>query len=102
MDTSPSPYDAPHSKLFTVCISIFGFVDQSIHVGIDITITTITNYTIQSKPCTQIYLEKIFTTPSRTFRPIVSLIGLFDIKIPQKKLFPQTTHGRTLRITIIR
>ena len=35
------------------------------------------------------------TTPSQTFRPILRSIGLLDIKIPQKKLFPQTTNGRT-------
>ena len=88
------------------CISIFskiGLVDQS-------------------KTCTQIYLQKFLncnnlqlairilknhayrtcTTPSRTFRPILSSIGLYVTNYREKKLFPQTdrrtdrrTDGRT-------
>ena len=30
------------------------------------------------------------TTPSRTFRPILSSIGLLGNELPRKKLFPQT------------
>ena len=60
----------------------------------------------QSKPRTQIYLQKFLicinlqfanriskihafrtcTAPSRTFRPILRSIGLLDIKIPRKKI----------------
>ena len=94
------------------CISIFsqiGLVDQS-------------------KPCTQIYLQKFAncinlqlairisknhafrkcTTPSRTFRPILRSIGLIDNELREKKLFPQTdgrtdgrTDGQTSRTTTI-
>ena len=79
------------------CISIFsqiGLVDQS-------------------KPCTQIYLQKFAncinlqlairisknhtfrtcTTPSRTFRPILRSIGLIDNKLPRKEVI--STDGRT-------
>ena len=86
------------------CISIFskiGLVDQS-------------------KLCTQTYLQQFAncinlqlairisknhafwtcTTPSRTFRPILRSIGPLDNELPQKKkLFPQTTNGRTDRLT---
>ena len=68
----------------------------------------------QSKPCTQIYLQKIAncinlqlairisknqafrtcTTPLQTSRPILRSIGLLDIEIREKKLFPQATDGR--------
>ena len=68
----------------------------------------------QSKPCTQIYLQKIAncinlqlairisknqafrtcTTPSRTFRPILSSIGLLGNELPRKEIIPQT-DGRT-------
>ena len=79
------------------CISIFsqiGLVDQS-------------------KPCTQIYLQKFAncinlqlairisknhafrtcTTPSRTFRPILRSIGLIDNELPRKEII--STDGRT-------
>ena len=87
------------------CISIFsqiGLVDQS-------------------KPCTQIYLQKFAncinlqlancinlqlairisknhtfrtcTTPSRTFRPILRSIGLIDNELPRKEII--STNGRT-------
>ena len=91
------------------CISIFsqiGLVDQS-------------------KPCTQIYLQKFAncinlqlancinlqlairisknqafrtcTTPSRTFRPILRSIGLIDNELPRKEII--STDGRTDRRT---
>ena len=67
----------------------------------------------QSKPCTQIYLQKIAncinlqlairisknqafrtcTTPSRTFRPILSSIGLLGNELPRKEII--STDGRT-------
>ena len=57
----------------------------------------------QSKPCTQIYLQKIritknhafrtCTTSSRTFRPILSSIGLLGNELPRKKII--STDGRT-------
>ena len=67
----------------------------------------------QSKPCTQIYLQKIAncinlqlairisknqafrtcTTPSRTFRPILSSIGLLGNELPRKEII--STGGRT-------
>ena len=73
----------------------------------------------QSKPCTQIYLQKFSncinlqlairnskhhafrtcTTPLRTFRPILRSIGLLDIEIPQKEII--STDGRTSRTTTI-
>ena len=79
------------------CISIFskiGLVDQS-------------------KTCTQIYLQKFLncnnlqlaikilknhayrtcTTPSRTFRPILSSIGLLDNELPRKEII--STDGQT-------
>ena len=87
------------------CISIFskiGLVDQS-------------------KTCTQIYLQKFLncnnlqlairilknhayrtcTTPSRTFRPILSLIGLLDNELPRKEIISTDgqTDGRTDRRT---
>ena len=37
------------------------------------------------------------TTPLPAFKPIMRSIGLLDIEIPRKKLFPQTTDGRTDR-----
>ena len=69
----------------------------------------------QSKPCTQIYLQKIAncinlqlairisknqafrtcTTPSRTFRPILSLIGQLGNELPRKEII--STDGRTDR-----
>ena len=93
------------------CISIFskiGLVDQS-------------------KTCTQIYLQKYLncnnlqlairilknhaywtcTTPSRTFRPILSSIGLLDNELPRKEIIStdgQTdgrTDGQTSRTTTI-
>ena len=93
------------------CISIFskiGLVDQS-------------------KTCTQIYLQKFLncnnlqlairilknhaywtcTTPSRTFRPILSSIGLLDNELPRKEIIStdgQTdgrTDGQTSRTTTI-
>ena len=65
------------------------------------------------KPCTQIYLQKIAncinlqlairisknqafrtcTTPSRTFRPILSSIGLLGNELPRKEII--STDGRT-------
>ena len=92
------------------CISIFskiGLVDQS-------------------KTCTQIYLQKFLncnnlqlairilknhayrtcTTPSRTFRPILSSICLLDNELPRKEIIStdgQTdgrTDGQTSRTTI--
>ena len=71
----------------------------------------------QSKPCTQIYLQKIAncinlqlairisknqafrtcTTPSRTFRPILSSIGLLGNELPRKEII--STDGRTDRRT---
>ena len=71
----------------------------------------------QSKLCTQIYLQKFAncinlqlairiskshafrtcTTPSRTFRPILRIIGLLANNYRKKKLFPETTDGRTDR-----
>ena len=79
------------------CISIFskiGLVDQS-------------------KTCTQIYLQKFLncnnlqlanrilknhayrtcTNPSRTFRPILSSIGLLDNELPRKEII--STDGQT-------
>ena len=67
----------------------------------------------QSKPCTQIYLQIIAncinlqlairisknhafrtcTTPSRTFRQILSSIGLLDNELPRKEII--STDGRT-------
>ena len=67
----------------------------------------------QSKPCTQIYLQKIAncinlqlairisknqafrtcTTPSRTFRPILSSIGLLGNELPRKEII--STDGQT-------
>ena len=67
----------------------------------------------QSKPCTQIYLQKIAncinlqlairisknqafrtcTIPSRTFMPILSSIGLLDNELPRKEII--STDGRT-------
>ena len=67
----------------------------------------------QSKPCTQIYLQKIAncinlqlairisknqafrtcTTPSRTFRPILSSIGQLGNELPRKEII--STDGRT-------
>ena len=84
------------------CISIFseiGLVDQS-------------------KLCTQIYLQKFAicinlqlairisknhafqtcTTPSRTFRPILRLIGLLDNELPRKEII-STDDRRTDRRT---
>ena len=72
----------------------------------------------QSKPCTQIYLQKIAncinlqlairisknhafrtcTTPSRTFRPILRSIGLLDNELPQKENI-STDDRRTDRRT---
>ena len=83
------------------CISIFskiGLVDQS-------------------KTCTQIYLRNFLncnnlqlairilknhayrtcTTPSRTFRPILSSIGLLDNELPRKEII--STDGQTDRRT---
>ena len=83
------------------CISIFskmGLVDQS-------------------KTCTQIYLQKFLncnnlqlairilknyayrtcTTPSRTFRPILSSICLLDNELPRKEII--STDGQTDRRT---
>ena len=71
----------------------------------------------QSKPCTQIYLQKISncinlqlairiskhqafrtcTTPSRTFKPILSSIGLLGNELPRKEII--STDGRTDRRT---
>ena len=71
----------------------------------------------QSKPCTQIYLQKIAncinlqlairisknqafrtcTTPSRTFRPILSSIGRLGNELPRKEII--STDGRTDRRT---
>ena len=75
----------------------------------------------QSKPCTQIYLQKIAncinlqlaikisknqafricTTPSRTFRPILSSIGLLGNELPRKEIISNDgqTDGRTDRRT---
>ena len=84
------------------CISIFskiGLVDQS-------------------KPCTQIYLQKFAncinlqlairisknhafrtcTTPSRTFRPILRSLGLLDNELPRKENI-STDYRRTERRT---
>ena len=72
----------------------------------------------QSKPCTQIYLQKIAncinlqlairisknhafqtcTTPSRTFRPILRSIGLLDNELPRKENI-STDDRRTDRRT---
>ena len=72
----------------------------------------------QSKPCTQIYLQKIAncinlqrairilknqafrtcTTLYRTFRPILRSIGLLDIELPQKEII-STDDRRTDRQT---
>ena len=44
--------------------------------------------------------EKLCTAPSRTFRTILRLIGLLDIKIPQKEIIStndRQTDGRTDR-----
>ena len=66
-----------------------------------------------SKPCTQVYLQifancinlqlairisknhafRTCTTPSRTFRPILSSIGLLDNELPRKQII--STDGRT-------
>ena len=66
-----------------------------------------------SKPCTQIYLQifancinlqlairilknhtfRTCTTPSRTFRPILSSIGLLGNELPRKEII--STDGRT-------
>ena len=77
----------------------------------------------QSKPCTQIYLQKIAncinlqlairisknhafrtcTTPSRTFRPILRYIGLLDNELPRKENIStddRRTDGQTSRTTI--
>ena len=74
----------------------------------------------QSKPCTQIYLQKfgncinlqlairisknhafgICTTPSRTFRPILRSIGLLDNELPRKEIIStddRRTDGRRAR-----
>ena len=71
----------------------------------------------QTKPCTQIYLQKIAncinlklairisknqafrtcTTPSRTFRPILSSIGLLGNELLRKEII--STDGRTDRRT---
>ena len=74
----------------------------------------------QSKPCTQIYLQKFAncitlqlairfsknhafqtcTTPLRTFRPILRSIGLLDIEIPRKEIIStdnRRTDGQTDR-----
>ena len=49
----------------------------------------------QSKLCTQIYFAirisknhafRTCTTPSRTFRPILRLIGLLDNELPRKEI----------------
>ena len=75
----------------------------------------------QSKPCTQIYLQKnancinlqlairilknhafrTCTTPSRTFRPILSSIGLLDNELPRKEIISTDarTDGQTDRRT---
>ena len=65
------------------------------------------------KPCTQVYLQifancidlqlairisknhtfRTCTTPSRTFRPILSSIGLLDNELPRKEII--STDGRT-------
>ena len=70
-----------------------------------------------SKPCTQIYLQifancinlqlairilknhafRTCTTPSRTFRPILSSIGLLGNELPQKEII--STDGQTDRQT---
>ena len=82
-----------------------------------------------SKPCTQIYLQKIAncinlqlanrisknqafrtcTTPSRTFRPILRSIGLLDNELPRKENIStddrrtdRRTDGQTSRTTTIR
>ena len=82
----------------------------------------------QSKPCTQIYLQKIAncinlqlairisknqafwtcTTPSRTFRPILRSIGLLDNELPRKENIStddrrtdRRTDGQTSRTTTI-
>ena len=74
-----------------------------------------------SKPCTQIYLQifancinlqlairilknhafRTCTTPSRTFRPILSLIGLLGNELPRKEIISTDgqTDGRTDRRT---
>ena len=72
----------------------------------------------QSKPCTQIYFQKntncinlqlaikilknhafrTCTTPERTFKLILRLIGLLDIKLPQKEIIA-TDDRRTDRQT---
>ena len=73
----------------------------------------------QSKPCTQIDLQKFLicinlqlaisisknhafrtcTAPSGTFKPILRSIGLLDIEIPQKEII--FTDGQTSRTTTI-
>ena len=75
----------------------------------------------QSKPCTQIYLQKnancinlqlairisknqafkTCTTPSRTFRPILSSIGQLGNELPRKEIISTDgrTDGRTARRT---
>ena len=77
----------------------------------------------QSKPCTQIYLQKIAnyinlqlairisknqafrtcTTASRTFRPILSSIGLLGNELPRKEIISTDgrTDGQTSRTTTI-
>ena len=76
-----------------------------------------------SKPCTQAYLQifancinlqlairisnnhafRTCTTPSRTFRPILSSIGLLDNELPQKEIISTDgrTDGQTSRTTTI-
>ena len=83
----------------------------------------------QSKLCTQIYLQKFVncinlqlaikisknhafqtcTTPSRTFRLVLRLIGLLDNELPQKEIISTDdrrtdgrTDGQTSRTTTIR
>ena len=71
-----------------------------------------------SKPCTQVYLQifancinlqlaikilknytfRTCTTPSRTFRPILRLIGLLDNELPRKDII-STDDRRTDRRT---
>ena len=76
-----------------------------------------------SKPCTQIYLQifancinlqlairilknhafRTCTTPSRTFRPILSSIGLLGSELPLKEIISTDgqTDGQTSRTTTI-
>ena len=101
------PIDFFFNRLFQTCI----IVKRAC-----ITIFSTIGLVDQSKPCTQIYLQKILicinlqlairilknqafrtcTAPSRTFRPVLRSIGLLDIEIPRKEII-STDDRRTDR-----